>query len=128
MPSINSLWISGVGKLEDVRTPPAISHAKHLVGVHPLLVGLAKLLGIPHLASLDPSLEAGSFAWLDQPQLIWPQLSKALEEKRLDEILLIDFPDGKTRERIFTTKDLRKKSWAFWKKTEAVTWKEITEA
>jgi len=43
----------------------------------------------------------------------------------LDEVLLIDFPKGRVRERVLTTKDLYRKSWAFWKKTEPLTWKEI---
>jgi len=54
-------------------------------------------------------------------------LSKALIEKRLQEILIIDFPNGKKRERIFTAKDLYPKSWAFWKKTDPLTWKEIAQ-
>jgi hypothetical protein len=68
---------------------------------------------------------AGAFAWLKQPETIWPQLNKALTDKDLDELLIIDFPNGKTRERIFTARDLYKKSWAFWKKAEPLSWKEI---
>jgi hypothetical protein len=43
----------------------------------------------------------------------------------LDEIEIIDFPKGQARHRIFAAKDINKKSWAFWKKTEALTWQEI---
>ena len=56
---------------------------------------------------------------------MWPALSAALSNKELDEVLLIDFPKGKVRERVLTAKDLDKKSWAFWRKAEPLTWKEI---
>ncbi len=124
MPSINSLWISGIGKLSDVQAPQAVQQSKYLYGSHPLLSGLAKLYNIPHSQVFNIPV-AGSFAWLENPELVWPALSAALSNKELDEVLLIDFPKGKTRERIFTTKDLHKKSWAFWKKVEPLTWKEI---
>ena len=124
MPSINSLWISGIGKLSDVQAPQAIQQSSHLYGSHPLLAGLAKLYNIPHSKAFNIPA-AGSFAWLEQAETIWPVLSTALMNKELDEVLLIDFPSGKVRERVFTAKDLDKKSWAFWKKAEPLTWKEI---
>ena len=127
LPSINSLWISGIGKLNDVQVPDALKKSQRLIGQHPLLAGLARLLGISHLAALDEENLAGAFAWLEQPQLAWAKLCAALLNKQLDEVVIIDFPNGKVRERIFTVKDLNKKSWAFWKKSEPLTWKEITQ-
>jgi hypothetical protein len=127
MPSINSLWISGIGKLIDVRAPEALKQSVCLIGQHPILTGLARLLDLPHELTLNENNLAGSFAWLEQPQLAWPQLSAALIKKQIDEVALIDFPKGKVRERILTVKDLYKKSWAFWKKSEPLTWKEITQ-
>ena len=125
MPSINSLWISGIGKLSDVKVPQVVQQAKHLYGSHPLLAGLAKLFNIPHSEEYNVEAAAGSFAWLEQAETIWPELSTALINKELDEIRVIDFPKGKTRERIFMAKDLYKKSWAFWKKAKHLTWEEI---
>ena len=124
VPSINSLWISGIGKLSDVQAPQPVQQAKHLYGSHPLLAGLAKLYDIPHSTVFNIAA-AGSFAWLENPESAWPVFSAALNNKELDEVLIIDFPKGKTRERIFTAKDLNQKSWAFWKKAEPLTWKEI---
>jgi len=128
MPSINSLWISGIGKLSDVQVPNTLKESQRLIGQHLLLSGLARLLEIPQENAIDERNLVNAFAWLDQPQLAWPQLSKALQDKLLDEVFIIDFPNGKTRERIFTAKDLYKKSWAFWKKSKALTWKEISQA
>ena len=128
MPSINSIWISGIGKLNDVQAPKSLKQSQCLIGQHPLLPGLARLLGISYEITLNENNLAGAFAWLEQPQLSWPQLSEALLNKKIDEVAIIDFPNGKDRERIFTAKDLSKKSWAFWKKSEPLTWKEITQA
>ena len=124
MPSINSLWISGIGKLSDVQAPQVVQQSQQLYGPHPLLAGLAKLFNIPHSNAFNIPA-AGSFAWLENPQSVWPTLSTALSNKELDEVLLIDFPQGKARERVFTAKNLSKTSWAFWKKAEPLTWKEI---
>ena len=124
MPSINSLWISGIGKLNDVKAPRMVQESKHIYGSHPLLAGLAKLYSIPHSETLNIPV-AGSFAWLEQPAALWPVLTAALINDELDEVLIIDFPNGKARERIFRGKDLSKKSWTFWKKAEPLTWKEI---
>ena len=128
LPSINSLWISGIGKLSDVQAPQAITSSRQVYGEHPLLAGLAKYLKIPHNNTVKTGGLAGTFAWLDQPETIWPVLSKALIDKQLDALALIDFSNGKVRERIFTAKDLYKKSWAFWKKAEPLTWKEIVSS
>jgi len=127
IPSINSLWISGIGKLSDAQVPQEVQESKYLYGSHPLLAGLAKLLNIPHSEEFNAQGAAGSFAWLEDSMAVWPALSTALLDKELDEILIIDFPKGKTRKRILSAKNLYKKSWAFWKKAEPITWKEIIQ-
>ena len=127
MPSINSLWISGIGKLNDVQAPEALKKSQCLIGQHPILSGLARLLDLPYEVTFNEHNLVGAFAWLEQPQLAWPQLSAALINKKIDEVALIDFPNGKVRERILTVKDLYKKSWVFWKKSEPLTWKEIIQ-
>ena len=125
MPSINSLWISGIGKLSDVQAPPAVQQSNHFYGSHLLLTGLGRLYNIPHSEQLNTQELAGSFAWLDNPESVWSALTTALNNQQLDEVLIIDFPKGKTRERLYRAKDLHKKSWAFWKRVEPLTWKEI---
>ncbi|MBU3550071.1 hypothetical protein ICN13_01795 [Polynucleobacter sp. MWH-Berg-3C6] len=125
MPSINSLWISGIGKLSDVQAPKVIQQSNHFYGSHPLLAGLGRLYNISHSEELNTQELAGSFAWLDNPESAWPTLSAALNDQELDEVLIIDFPKGKTRERLYKAKDLSKKTWAFWKKVQLLTWKEI---
>ncbi len=127
-PSINSIWISGIGKLNEVQIPKALNESQRLVGQHPLLASIARLLKTAYASNLDENELDGTFAWLDHPHLAWPQLSAALLTKQLDEVLIIDFPKGKVRERILTGKDLHKNSWMFWKKSEPLTWKEINQS
>jgi hypothetical protein len=127
-PSINSLWISGIGKLSDIQTPPLLENVNQIYGDHALLVGLAKYLEIPQQNEIDFSNLKNTFAWIDRPENIWDGLRKSLLNNELDEIEIIDFPKGQARHRIFTAKDLNKKSWAFWKKSEPLTWQEIISA
>ncbi|QWD63574.1 hypothetical protein IC571_07725 [Polynucleobacter sp. MWH-UH2A] len=127
-PSINSIWISGIGRLNDVKAPPALMRASKIYGQHLLLSGLAKFCGIP--SSPSPSIEklAGAFAWLENPEILWPQLVNQLLNKQLDEVMMIDFPNGKTRERILTIRDIQKKSWMPWKKPPLLTWNTLIQS
>ncbi|WP_255532847.1 hypothetical protein [Polynucleobacter sp. CS-Odin-A6] len=127
-PSINSLWISGIGKLNEIEPPMLFQNITHIYGDHPLLVGLAKYIGVSHQGSINFSSLENGFAWIDHPKKVWGELSKALLNQALAEIEIIDFPKGQVRHRIFSAKDLHKKSWAFWKKSEPFTWQEIISA
>jgi hypothetical protein len=128
LPSINSLWISGIGKLADIQVPELLGNVSHIYGDHPLLTGLAKYLEVPQQNEIDFSKLQNTFAWIDRPESIWDDLRRTLLSNELEEVEIIDFPKGQTRHRIFTAKDLNKKSWAFWKKSEPLTWKEIISA
>ena len=129
-PMMNSIWISGIGKLNDVNTPALLNQAKIIYGEHPLLSGLSKFLGVAHLQELNLSNVTdfvNGFAWFNQPEAIWPKLKQALIDKALDEITIIDFPAGAPRERTFRAKDLQKKTLLFWRKAEELSWKELTQ-
>jgi len=124
-PSINSLWISGIGKLSDIQIPQLLENVSRTYGDHPLLAGLAKYLEIPQQNEINFSNLQNAFAWIDNPESVWDRLRETLLNKKLDEIEIIDFPKGQVRHRIFTGKDLNKKSWVFWKKSEPLTWSAI---
>ena len=125
LPAINSLWISGIGKLEDLRIPGLFQNISRIYGDSPLLPGLAKHLGIPYQNQMEISKLDSAFAWVRNPETLWLELQNALNNECISELELIDFPHGKTRQRIFTGKDLYKKSWAFWKKSSAISWQEL---
>lgn len=128
LPSINSIWISGIGSLNDVQMPQVITQAKQIYGYHPLLSGLAKFCGIPFSTAASIENLDGAFAWVSNPELLWPQLTDQLINKRLDEVLIIDFPAGRLRERVFTSRDIQKRSWIFWKKTQALEWSDLIQS
>lgn len=125
MPSLNSIWISGIGKLSDVNPPEPLKQSTHCYGDHPLLAGLAKFLGISYSPNQPNENLAGAFVWSYQPELFWPKICASFTHHQIDELMLIDFPNGKLRERIFSEKDLYKKSWAFWKTKELLPWSEV---
>ena len=133
IPTINSVWISGIGKLDDFRTPTLFNHIKTLFGFHPLLMGLANYLEKPYrdLKVRPPTVQelAGAFVWPDQPEGLWPLISKSLFEGQLDELEVIDFPGGKERHRIYTIGDLQKRKplfgLLFWQKSLTPSWQEL---
>lgn len=127
-PSINSIWLSGIGKLVDVVAPEIFKQSQIIYGEHPLLAGLAKYCNIAHQSAIDFSQLSNAFAWVDEPASLWPMLSEALTDSRLTELEIIDFKKGEVRRRILTNRDLYKTSWAFWKKSLPLSWKEIVQA
>ena len=108
-----------------VDAPKALTQSTLICGQDPLLKGLAKYTNISYQAQIDSTNLAGCFAWLEQPEHIWPKIEEALLSQAIEEFALIDFPNGLTRERIFTVKNLCKKSLAFWKKPQMLSWQEI---
>jgi len=123
--SINSIWISGIGKLADVHPPSCFQQIQIIYSDKPLLIGLAKFLNITQSVDLHPNQLAGGFAFVDNPEPIWEILSAALEAQKLDEVVLIDFPDGHVRERTLTRKALHQQSWMFWRKPKKRSWQEL---
>jgi len=123
--SINSIWISGIGKLADVHPPSCFQQIQIIYSDKPLLIGLAKFLNITQSVDLHPNQLAGGFAFVDNPEPIWEILSAALEAQKLDEVVLINFPDGHVRERTLTRKALHQQSWMFWRKPKKRSWQEL---
>ncbi|WP_243391896.1 hypothetical protein [Polynucleobacter meluiroseus] len=128
LPKINSIWLSGIGKLNAVEAPQVLKQSAVIYGGHPLLAGLAKHLGIPHQLTVDLSAMENAFAWLEDPAQLWPELLKALDTKALQEVEIIDFKKGAARRRVFTAKDLSTSAWAFWQKPKVLTWADISQS
>jgi hypothetical protein len=53
-------------------------------------------------------------------------LQSALLDETLDELELIDFPNGILRKRSIQKSDVKKGSWAFWRASTLLTWQELT--
>lgn len=116
LPAINSIWISGIGSMKDLQVPSELMASQYVITDHPLLQGIAAHLEIPYAEHINTENTTGGFAWLQHPETIWPSIQSALLDETLDEIELIDFPDGRKRQRILRLADIKKVSWAFWRK------------
>jgi hypothetical protein len=126
LPAINSIWISGIGSISDLQAPDEIHAASHIITDHPVLKGLAVHLSIPHRSNVTADTLVGGFAWLANPAAIWPMLQSALLDETLDELELIDFPNGALRKRAIQKSDVKKRSWAFWRAPTLLSWQELT--
>jgi hypothetical protein len=125
-PAINSIWISGIGSISDLQAPNEICAASHIITDHLVLKGLAVHLHIPHRSDVAADTLVGGFAWLADPAAIWPMLQSALLDETLDELELIDFPNGVLRKRTIQKSDVKKGSWAFWRAPALLSWQELT--
>jgi hypothetical protein len=120
MLSINSVWISGNGKLADIRPDERLLKAKQWHSSDGCLNLLASHLQKPHVTSLDELAlsDAISLLSISDPalQIVWQQAYEALINHQIKKIELIDFPEGQERARSITIEQLPKKGFALWKK------------
>jgi hypothetical protein len=127
-PAINSIWISGIGSIGDLQAPDNLRMASHVITDHPVLKGVAIYLNISSSSAVTADTLIGGFAWLKDPAAIWPMLQSALLDETLDELELIDFPNGALRKRTIQKSDVKKGSWAFWRAPTLLSWQEIMGA
>ena len=120
LPSINSIWISGIGSLQNIDPAKNIKNASSLYSPIELAQDVANFLDLP---ISDTPLNQEGIAILNledsQTEQIWQKACQAIQQSSLQTITLIDFPDANIRERIFKKDDLSNKSWMFWKKSPA---------
>jgi hypothetical protein len=126
LPTINSIWISGIGSIDDLQAPNEIRAASHIITDHPVLIGIAHHLTIPCSGVVTADTLIGGFAWLKDPAAVWPMLQTALLDETLDELELIDFPNGIVRRRTIQKSNIKKGSWAFWRTPTLLSWQELT--
>jgi hypothetical protein len=120
MLSINSIWISGIGKLTDIKPNQRLLEAMQWHSSDGCLNLLASHLKKPHTPSLSESSMGDTISLLSatDPELhsIWQIANEALINHRIKAVELIDFPEGQERSRTITVENLPKKGFAFWKK------------
>jgi hypothetical protein len=125
LPAINSIWISGIGSISDLQSPDEIQRASRIIADYPVLRGVARHLAIPSSSAVTADTLLGGFAWLQDPAAIWPILQSALLDETLDELELIDFPNGVLRKRTLLKSDIKKGTWAFWRTPTLLSWHEL---
>ncbi len=120
MLSINSVWISGIGKLADIKPNERLLQAKQWHSSDGCLNLLASHLKKSHATSLNELNLDGTISLLSasDPDLstIWQKANEALINHEIKAIELIDFPEGQERSRTITVEQLPKKGFAIWKK------------
>jgi hypothetical protein len=120
MLSINSVWISGNGKLADIKPNERLLQAKQWHSSDGCLSLLASHLQKPHVTSLNEFTWSDAISLLSASdpvlQLAWQQACEALINNQIKEIELVDFPEGQERTRTITIEQLPKKGFALWKK------------
>jgi hypothetical protein len=120
MLSINSVWISGIGKLADIKPNERLLQAKQWHSSDGCLNLLASHLKKSHATSLNELNLDGTISLLSasDPELstIWQKANEALINHEIKAIELIDFPEGQERSRTITVEQLPKKGFALWKK------------
>jgi len=126
LPAINSVWISGIGSISGLHASDDIRMASHIITDRPVLQGLAIHFNIPYSNAVSVDTLVGGFAWLKDPAAIWPTLQSALMNEKLDELELIDFPNGVLRKRTIQKSAIKKGSWAFWRSPALLSWQELS--
>ena len=120
MLSINSVWISGNGKLADIKPDGRLLQAKQWHSSDGCLNLLASHLNKPHTTSLNELSLGDTISLLSASdpasQLAWQQACEALINHHIKAIELLDFPEGQERTRTITIEQLPKKGFALWKK------------
>ncbi len=120
MLSINSVWISGNGKLADIKPNDRLLQAKQWHSSDGCLSLLASHLQKPHVTSHKEFIWSDAISLLSESdpalQLVWQGACEALINHQIKEIELVDFPEGQERTRIITIEKLPKKGFALWKK------------
>ena len=126
LPTINSVWLYGIGKSSDCQYPPELINAKQMISDQPWMELIARRLGIPFQypdSLLWENLSEDTFIWVNDSQKIWSELSFLLNQYDLV-ITVIDFPKL-VRKRTFKSSDYQKSSWKFWQHKEPPSWEEI---
>ena len=120
MLSINSVWISGNGKLADIKPNERLLQANQWHSSDGCLNLLASHLKKSHTTSLNELNLTDTISLLStsDPELstVWQKANEALINQEIKAIELIDFPEGQEKTRIITIEQLPKKGFALWKK------------
>ena len=117
---INSIWISGIGRLSEIKPNYLLQEAKLLHSPNSCLSVLAGYLNKQHTSSLTSNALANtlSLVSLNDPSVteLWNMAGNALISGQIQEIVLVDFPEGQEKTRHISIDQFPKKGFGPWKK------------
>ncbi|MFM1869919.1 MAG: hypothetical protein RLY99_663 [Pseudomonadota bacterium] len=120
MLAVNSVWISGIGSLSEIKPNQQLQEAKLLHSPDSCLNVLAGFLKKQHISSIASSdlPNTLSLISLNDPGIteIWNMAGNAMINGDIEEIVLIDFPEGQERTRHISINQFPKKGFGLWKK------------
>lgn len=128
LPTINSIWISGIGNQADIQLAPELRTSQTIVSDIGWLAKIAQKLNVPFIPKLDLDwklLPEKVFICHSQAKNIWPTICQLLIEHEL-EVEVIDFPKS-IRKRLFRSADFRTHPLAFWRKPHPPQWDELIQ-
>lgn len=118
---VNSVWISGIGCLNQLTPNSKIKSASLLHSFDGCLDILATFLHQNFQTSALPDKMDGTLSLVSledsQTQNLWNSACEALIQGKIQEIDLIDFPEGQERVKRLTHRELPTQGFAFWKKS-----------
>lgn len=118
---INSIWVSGIGSLSSIKPSHQLLNAKLLHSSDSCLSVFAQHFNKQHTQSLSHNdlPDALSLLSVNDPNAtaLWEMASDALIKGQLQEVTLIDFPDGQERIRHISVDQFPKKGFGPWKKS-----------
>ena len=127
--AINSIWISGIGCLSDVKVHQSIQSAQILHSPDNYLYPIANHLNKNHCNNITAQELSNTLSLIhaEDPlsEEIWSISISALKNKYIEAIELIEFPEGQEKKRQIKLSDVIKKSLAFWKPPQIPTLKEV---
>ena len=117
---INSIWISGIGTLSEIKPSYLLQEAKLLHSPNSCLSVLARHLNKQHTSSLTSNALANTLSLLSlsDPSVteMWNMAGNALISNQIQEIVLVDFPEGQQKTRHISIDQFPKKGFGPWKK------------
>ena len=120
MLAINSIWISGIGSLSEIQPSQQLQEANVLHSTDSCLSVLAGYLNKPHVSSVTNRdlPNTLSLISLNDPGIteLWNMAGNAVINDQIQEVVLIDFPEGQERIRHISVNQFPKKGFGPWKK------------
>ena len=117
---INSIWISGIGTLSEIKPSYLLQEANLLHSPNSCLSVLAGHLNKQHTSSLTSNALANtlSLVSLSDPSIteLWNMAGNALISNQIQEIVLVVFPEGQEKTRHISIDQFPKKGFGPWKK------------
>ncbi len=128
LPTINSIWLSGIGKTSDVQIAPELRSSQRIMSDLNWLEKITQEFDVQLTQELDLNwklLPEKTLICHSQAKNIWPAICQLLIEHDL-EVEVIDFPKS-IRKRYFRSADFRSNPLTFWRKPRPPEWNALIQ-